>query len=37
MFGTSDAAGGIATCLFYQYAMAPVMLTASISLFLHLI
>ena len=35
--GTSDAAGGIATCLFYQYAMAPVMLTASISLFLHLI
>jgi hypothetical protein len=37
MYGSSAAAGGIGACLFWQYVVAPVALTGSISLFLVLI
>jgi len=34
MYGSKRAAGGIGACIFWQYAMAPVVLTGTISLFL---
>jgi len=37
MYGSPAAAGGIGACLFWQYALAPVLLTANISLFLVLL
>ena len=37
MYGSKRAAGGIGACIFWQYAMAPVVLTGTISLFLAII
>lgn len=37
MYGSPAAAGGIGACLFWQYAVAPVLLTGTISLFLVLL
>ena len=37
MYGSKRAAGGIGACIFWQYAMAPVVLTGPISLFLAII
>lgn len=37
MYGSQAAAGGIGACLFWQYALAPVLLTGTMSLFLVLI
>ena len=37
MYGSKAAAGGVGACLFYQYVMAPVLLTGTMSLFLAII